>query len=97
MSAKRRRSLEAPPLDPAGRAFPRKAVIGAVVALLILAIGLALWTRPGRTQPNLLLITLDTLRADRVGAYGYAEAETPVLDALAAQALGSSRSRVLSR
>ena len=28
---------------------------------------------------------MDTLRADRVGAYGYAEAKTPVLDALAAR------------
>ena len=33
--------------------------------------------------PNLLLITIDTLRADRVGAYGAATAATPVLDALA--------------
>ncbi len=32
---------------------------------------------------NLLLITVDTLRADRVGAYGDAAAETPRLDALA--------------
>jgi choline-sulfatase len=33
---------------------------------------------------NLLLITIDTLRADHVGAYGYARARTPALDALAA-------------
>jgi arylsulfatase A-like enzyme/Flp pilus assembly protein TadD len=33
---------------------------------------------------NLLLVTIDTLRADHVGAYGYARARTPVLDALAA-------------
>jgi arylsulfatase A-like enzyme/Flp pilus assembly protein TadD len=32
---------------------------------------------------NLLLITIDTLRADHVGAYGYARAQTPVLDSLA--------------
>ena len=32
---------------------------------------------------NLLLITVDTLRADHVGAYGYAKARTPVLDGLA--------------
>jgi len=32
---------------------------------------------------NLVIITIDTLRADRVGAYGYAAARTPVLDALA--------------
>src|SRR5262249_11689071 len=33
---------------------------------------------------NLLLITIDTLRADHVGAYGYTRARTPTLDALAA-------------
>ncbi len=34
-------------------------------------------------RPSLLLVTIDTIRADRVGAYGYAEARTPNLDALA--------------
>jgi arylsulfatase A-like enzyme/Flp pilus assembly protein TadD len=33
--------------------------------------------------PNLLLITLDTVRADRIGAYGAPAAATPALDALA--------------
>ncbi len=33
--------------------------------------------------PNVLLVTIDTLRADRVGAYGYRAARTPALDALA--------------
>ena len=33
---------------------------------------------------NLLVITLDTLRADRLGAYGFREIETPALDRLAA-------------
>jgi arylsulfatase A-like enzyme/Tfp pilus assembly protein PilF len=32
---------------------------------------------------NVLLITLDTTRADRLGCYGYARAATPALDALA--------------
>ena len=34
---------------------------------------------------NILLITLDTTRADRLGCYGYAAAGTPNLDTLAAQ------------
>lgn len=34
---------------------------------------------------NLLLITLDTVRADRLGCYGYARDTTPVLDGLAAR------------
>ena len=37
------------------------------------------------TGQNLLLITLDTTRADRLGCYGYKPAETPTLDALAAR------------
>jgi arylsulfatase A-like enzyme/tetratricopeptide (TPR) repeat protein len=32
---------------------------------------------------NILLVTLDTTRADRLGCYGYAAAETPALDGLA--------------
>lgn len=34
-------------------------------------------------RPNVLLVTIDTLRADHVGVYGYSGARTPVLDALA--------------
>jgi len=38
----------------------------------------------GRSRPaGILLITLDTTRADHLGCYGYAQAETPNLDALA--------------
>ena len=36
-----------------------------------------------RKARNLVLITIDTLRADHVGAYRYAHAQTPTLDALA--------------
>ena len=36
-----------------------------------------------KPTPNLLLITLDTTRADRLGCYGYSLADTPVLDSLA--------------
>jgi arylsulfatase A-like enzyme/Flp pilus assembly protein TadD len=38
---------------------------------------------PSASARNLVLITIDTLRADRVGAYGYAAARTPAIDALA--------------
>ena len=41
-------------------------------------------TQPSNTVENVLLITIDSLRADHVGAYGDAEAHTPALDALAA-------------
>ncbi|MBU1073703.1 hypothetical protein KKG45_10690, partial [bacterium] len=32
---------------------------------------------PGDTRPNLLVITLDTARADHLGCYGAAAARTP--------------------
>ena len=38
----------------------------------------------GASGPNVLLVTIDTLRADRVGAYGLVDAATPTLDRLAA-------------
>ncbi len=41
--------------------------------------------RPVPTGPNVLLITIDTLRADHLGAYGASGAETPALDGLAAE------------
>src|SRR5262245_42968598 len=55
----------------------RAAAVAASVALL---------AGCGTSRPkNLLIVTLDTLRADRLGAYGYAAARTPTLDALAAR------------
>ncbi len=38
-----------------------------------------------RAGQNLLLITVDTLRADHVGAYGYSSAKTPNIDELATE------------
>src|SRR5437867_7281600 len=48
--------------------------------------GVAWWWTASRAprHPNLLLITIDTLRADHVGAYGATTGATPALDALAA-------------
>ena len=41
------------------------------------------WTRKGVEKPNVILITLDTTRADHLGCYGNADARTPALDGLA--------------
>lgn len=38
----------------------------------------------GAREQNVLLVSIDTLRPDHLGSYGYAEAQTPRLDALAA-------------
>jgi arylsulfatase A-like enzyme/Flp pilus assembly protein TadD len=71
-------------------------VVVVVVVLLIAAVlglrrtGVApAWLGGG--PPNLLVVTLDTLRADHVGSYGYAGARTPRFDSLAARGLRFER------
>ena len=55
--------------------------------LLCLGLASASCSRPlpSGSGYNLVLVTLDTVRADHLGCYGDAAAETPNLDALAAQ------------
>jgi arylsulfatase A-like enzyme/Tfp pilus assembly protein PilF len=38
-------------------------------------------------RPNVLIITVDTLRADRLGCYGYPNAQTPAMDRLAQESV----------
>ena len=45
-----------------------------------------LWLRP-EPHPNVLLISIDTLRADRLGCYGYARPTSPSIDAFAKDAV----------
>lgn len=42
-------------------------------------------------RPNVLLVSIDTLRADHVGCYGYGRKTTPFLDALAAESTRFAR------
>ncbi|MCJ7681276.1 MAG: sulfatase-like hydrolase/transferase, partial [Candidatus Aminicenantes bacterium] len=39
--------------------------------------------RTDRTRPNVILVSIDTLRADHLGCYGYARDTSPNIDALA--------------
>ncbi|MEO6323676.1 MAG: sulfatase, partial [Thermoanaerobaculia bacterium] len=64
----------------------RRAVFGALALAFLPASGC------GRApRPNVVLISIDTLRADRLGCSGWKEAETPVLDAVAAEGTRFSR------
>jgi arylsulfatase A-like enzyme/Flp pilus assembly protein TadD len=53
-------------------------------ALPALAVALALAGCGRHGRPNVLLITVDTLRADHLGCYGFTLARTPNIDRLAA-------------
>ena len=64
-------------------------LVGGSIALLIL-VGLIGWFRPVASPSpareaglNVLLVTIDTLRADAVGAYGQPGGVTPWIDRLA--------------
>src|SRR5690606_16316136 len=85
-----RRGRAAPPrsIPPPGRRSVRSATSssgggrrrrGAALALAALVAGAC----GGEPRPSLLLVTLDTLRTDHVGAYGASPSPTPRLDALA--------------
>src|SRR5262245_49819367 len=54
-----------------------------VTALLAVALALGL-PRPPRVPQHLVIISLDTLRADHLGAFGYPKPTSPVFDRLAA-------------
>jgi choline-sulfatase len=68
-------------------AFLTGAVALAVAVAVVLRRGVPTDGEPRAIRPvdTLVLITVDTLRADRVGAYGWARARTPAIDALAAR------------
>jgi len=62
-------------------------VAAALLAGALGALGGCGDARPPEGRPSVLLVTLDTTRADHLGCYGHAAARTPVLDGLAARGL----------
>jgi len=61
----------------------------AFVAASLLVLGV-LWRADlggGDRRPNVLLVTVDTLRADHLGVYGFSHATSPNLDALASDSV----------
>src|SRR5229473_4894052 len=61
--------------------------LGCALLLLGLALSLGSCRQNKPPRPNILIITVDTLRADRVGCYGYPGGLTPSVDALAKDAI----------
>ncbi len=61
-----------------------KTKVVAAAAVLIIASAAVLYSRPAPPpRPNLLLVTIDTLRTDRLSCYSPHFVETPVIDAVA--------------
>ena len=87
MSPRQRRRKGPPERTP--QQWTRPAIFTAVAAAILAAAPLiwreAVKSRPQGRRPNVLLITVDTLRADHLGCYGLAGAGSPVLDDLAAR------------
>jgi arylsulfatase A-like enzyme len=66
----------------------------AAVLLAALAVAGAACRRPAPATRDVVLISLDALRADRLGAYGYSLPTSPFLDHLAARGLTFERAFV---
>ena len=67
--------------NPEGRISPGAALFGAGILVALALAALFLFGR-GETRYNVLLLTLDTTRADRLGLYGGPAENTPHLDRL---------------
>ena len=56
------------------------------LCLSLFLLTVRLWAA-GNAPPNVFLVTIDTLRADHVGCYGYSGVKTPAIDGLAKDGL----------
>lgn len=59
----------------------------ALVAATLALIGWRCWQSPIRADGPIILVSIDTLRADRLPAYGYQHVSTPAIDALVTDAV----------
>ena len=95
---RRERASQSPPelsghvQAPSGEKTDRKATPAIVVFFCLIAAVGGLWwlmATPSGPEPfrplNIVIVTADTLRADRLPSYGYARIKTPHLDRMAAE------------
>ena len=62
--------------------------------LVALLLALVVGCRGEQEKPNILLITVDTLRADHLSAWGYARKTSPVIDQLAVEGVRFAHAQV---
>ncbi len=84
--------LERWPRAPRPATGPGSAVRRAWRAVAVSAAAALAWGCAAE-RPNVLIVTWDTTRADRLGPYGYPNANTPTLDRLAAEGIVFEQAR----
>lgn len=73
-------------------AFGFLLIVVALAAVYFLALQRSEFARlKGKREFNYILVTVDTLRADRIGCYGYSRIETPYMDLFAARGIKFER------
>jgi arylsulfatase A-like enzyme/Flp pilus assembly protein TadD len=74
---------------PAARMAASLGLVAALIMTFLVTITVNCGSRRSISSKgyNLMVITLDTMRADRIGVYGYTNAQTPNLDQLAANGI----------
>lgn len=66
--------------------------IGIVATVIITVLGICLFgLKTSRSSPNIIIIMIDTLRADHLGCFGYERNTTPNIDRLASESLNFKR------
>ena len=63
--------------------LPHPTLLLLILVAVSLPKGLEAADPPRRSSPNVILITIDTVRADHLGCYGATDVKTPTLDGLA--------------
>ncbi len=65
--------------------FPRTIVLIVVLPLVLFSLGSCSGRGAGETSPNIVLISIDALRADHLSCYGHSRNTSPNIDAFAAK------------
>ena len=85
---KRARNSRAPAPPAAGRRLTARMTAVSIAAAAAVGIAVWLWVPRGAAPAGpIVLISIDTLRADRLPAYGYTKVATPAIDALAREGI----------
>ena len=79
-----------------GRVFGAVSLVVAAAALGVYVVGWGPLPDGDDDRPDIVLISIDSLRADHLSSYGYTRKTTPTLDALAEDGLRFTRARAAS-